>query len=121
MVATHSTLPNRALLLGAIAVAASTAVLPSIGGYGTVLFQAVVLGAWGILAAVTSGQYADLHHGPLWVIAFLLNVILFLVPAALLWLVTRRRWPMVCAALLIAWCAFYLLSLFLFFPATDGP
>ena len=119
--ASYSTLPNRALLLGAVAVAASTAVLPSIGGYGTILFQVVVLGAWGILAAISSGQFADLHHGPLWAIALLLNLVLFLVPATSLWVVTRRKWPIACAALLIAWCMFYLLSLFLFFPATDGP
>lgn len=121
MVATNSALPDRALLLGAVAVAASTALLPSIGGYGTTLFQVVVLGAWGILAAVTSGQYADVHHGPVWAIALLLNLVLFVVPAVLLWLVSRRRWPVACAALLIAWCLFYLLSLFLLFPATDGP
>lgn len=113
--------PNRVLALCAVVVAASTAVLPSIGGYGTVLFQVVVLGAWRILAAVTSDQYADLHHGPLWVIALVLNLILFLILATAVWLVMRRRWPAACAAAIIAWCGFYLASLFLLFRATDGP
>jgi len=102
-------------------VAAGTAALSWIYGYGTILFQVVMLGAWSILAAVTSGQYADLHHGPVWVIALILNLVLFLVPAVLIWLVTRRRWPKASAVLLIAWSVFYLMSLFVLLPATDGP
>lgn len=112
---------NHTLVLGAVAVAASTVVLPWVGGYGTVLFQVVVLEAWRLLSAVTSDQYADLHHGPLWMIALALNVTLFLVPAAVVWFAMRHRWPKSCATAIIGWCALYLASLFFLFPATDGP
>ena len=113
--------PNSVFLLGLLAVAGSTAVLPSIGGYGTVLFQLVVLGAWGLLAAITSGSYADLNHGPLWALALVLNVLFFLLPAGPWWLVTRRKWPALCGIVLAVWCVLYLACLFVLFPATDGP
>lgn len=68
----------------AIVVALSTLILPSVKGYGTVLFQTVVLGAWGILAATTSDQYADPHHAQVWTLALVLNVLMFLIPASLI-------------------------------------
>ena len=120
MVSIESTLPDRAILLAALVVAASTALLAWVGGYGTVLYQVVTLGSWAILSAATSDQYADSHHGALWTIALIVNLLIFLAPATLLWLTTRRRWPAVSAALLVAWCIFYLLCLFLLFPAPDG-
>jgi hypothetical protein len=113
--------PNCTLLLCVGVVAASTVVLPWVGGYGTVLFQLVALGAWGLLAAITSDVYADLHHGWLWLIALFLNLLFFLVPAVLWWLVTRRRWPSTASVGLVAWCAVYLSFLFIFWRATDGP
>jgi len=115
------TLPGRALALGIAVVAASTAALPSVTGYGTVLYQSVVLSAWGLVAASTSGRYADLHHGPVWFAALLLNVGVFLVPALTVFFTSRRRWPRVGSVGLLAWTAFYLMSLFVLFPVTDGP
>jgi hypothetical protein len=97
--------PDRTLLIATGAVGASTAILPTIGGYGTILFQAVVLGAWAIVASLTSGEYADLNHGAVWLVALLLNVLLFLVPALALWLITRKRWPEASTISLIAWVA----------------
>jgi hypothetical protein len=112
---------NRILLICTLVVAASTIVLPTVGGYGTVLFQFVVLGAWGILAAISSGEYADFHHGQLWSIALALNLLTFIIPAALLWLITRRKWPAQGAVIIAVWCALYLSFLFFLVPATDGP
>jgi len=102
-------------------VIASTAFLPSITGYGTNLFQLVALGAWSIVAALTAGLYADLHHPVVWMVAAVLNLSLFAVPAIGVGLVTRKRWPLVGASIVTAWLVFYLASLFLLFPATDGP
>jgi len=113
--------PKHVLLICAIVVALSTFILPSVRGYGTVLFQVVALGAWGILAAITSGQYADFHHAQVWTLALVLNVLIFLIPASLIWLVTRRKWAAQGAVATAVWCALYLSCLFFLFPATDGP
>jgi hypothetical protein len=114
--------PNRTLVASLGVVAASTIALPWIGGYGTVLFQVVVLYAWALVAkATTSQQFADLHHAPLWCVALILNVALFAIPAVLIWALTRVRWPRASTYLILCWCAFYLASLFILFPATDGP
>jgi hypothetical protein len=114
-------LPGRVLSAGTALVAASTVALPWITGYGTVLYLNVVLSAWGVVAAAASGKYADLHHGPVWFVAFLLNIGAFLVPGLAIFYSTRRRWPRLSAIGLLAWTAFYLMSLFVLFPATDGP
>jgi hypothetical protein len=114
-------LPQRVLLLTAGAVGVSTAFLPSVTGYGTILFQAVVLGAWGIVASLTSGKCADLHHGSVWSVAFILNLILFLIPALIVWLVLRKSSPKTCSIVMLVWFVFYMASLFFLFPATDGP
>jgi hypothetical protein len=113
--------PTRVLWVATGVVGASTALLPWVTGYGTILFQVVVLGAWGAVAAMTSGPYADTHHGPLWLIALLLNVVLFLIPAGIVWLVSRKRWQSFCSGTIALWCCFYLASLFFLFQATDGP
>jgi uncharacterized membrane protein len=90
-------------------------------GYGTVLFQVVVLGACQIVAGLTSEEFADHHHGPVWFIALLLNLVLFFIPAVVAWLFLRRRAPALCSILLSGWCLFYVASLFMLFRATDGP
>jgi hypothetical protein len=113
--------PRGALVLCLAAVGLSTIGLPWIRGYGMVLSQLVVLGAWGLVAAASSGRYADLHHGPVWLAALFLNLVLFLIPAGIFFLTTRRRWPLVSAAGIAIFCAFYLSCLFFLFPATDGP
>ena len=114
-------LPKRTLLICAIVVGLSTFILPLVKGYGTDLNQLVVLGAWGILAAITSDQYADSHQAQVWTIALLLNLLIFLIPAGLLWLVTRRKWGPQGVVATAVWCAVYLSCLFWAFPATDGP
>ena len=111
----------RVTLAALLVVAASTALLPSISGYGTSLFQIVVLGGWSIVAAVTSGSFADLHHFPVWSVAAILNLGLFALPAFAIVLLTRKRRPLFGASLVAVWLVFYLACLFVLFPATDGP
>jgi hypothetical protein len=113
--------PNRTLLASLVAVAASTAAFPWIRGYGTDLFQIVALGAAALVARVTSDAYADQHLAPVLAVALVLNLVLFGLPATLIWGVTRVRWKRFCVYALLSWCAFYVASLFLLFPATDGP
>jgi hypothetical protein len=108
--------------LGALAtVAASTCAFPLVSGYGTLLFQLVVLGGWSLLAAVTSGTFADQHHAVLWPIVVLVNVFVFSLVAGPVYFAMRRRGPQSCALMLAVWLVFYLCSLFFLFPATDGP
>ena len=113
--------PTKVLLATAGLIGASTAAPPSVTGYGTILFQIVALGAWGIVAALSSGLYADTHHPVVWSVALVLNLLLFLIPAAVIWLTARKRWPVGCSVAILAWSVFYLASLFWLFPATDGP
>ena len=111
---------KKTLIAVSTAVGVGTAFLPGITGYGTKLSQIVVLGAYAIIAAITSNNFADQHHGPIWLVALFLNLLLFLIPAFIIWLSMRRR-QVSCSITLLGWCAFYLASLFLLFPATDGP
>jgi hypothetical protein len=113
--------PTSTLLACALTVAASTAALPRIHGYGTQLFQAVVVLAWSVVAGCAGAPFADAHHGVLWSVAVISNLVFFLVPATAVVLATRRRWPAVAVCLTLAWLAFHLAGLFWLFPATDGP
>ncbi len=113
---------SRHVLVGSASlVALSTAVLPSVTGYGTTLFQIVVLGAWSIVAHLSSGAFADQHQGPVWFVTLILNVVLFLVPALAVYVPGRKRLPMLTVVVLLSWLSFYLASLFFLSPATDGP
>jgi hypothetical protein len=112
---------DKVLFVSSLIVAGSTAGLPYVGGYGTGLFQLVVLGAWAIIARLSSGAFADQHHGVLWAVAFVLNMVCFSVAAVPLWLLTRKRLPRWGALFIICWTVFYLAMLFVLFPATDGP
>ena len=114
--------PNRILLGCSALVALSTIAFPWIQGYGTILGQVVVLGAWGIVAALTSGRYADLHHGIVWTVALFLNVLLFSIPAGLFYAaLRRRRWRRAFGPTVAVWCLLYLGCLFVLFAATIGP
>ena len=113
--------PTLTLLVCVILVASSTAVFPYITGYGTQLFQGVALGAWGLLAAVTTDTFADRNHLYLWPLASILNVIAFSIVALPAYFILRRRSPAFSSLLLLAWLVFYVSCLFVLFPATDGP
>src|SRR5438105_2460575 len=99
--------PTRVLLSSMAVVGACTAVLPYITGYGTILFQMVVLYGWLIVAKIASQEYADLHPAPVLTFATLLNLTAFLIPALVIWVVSSRRWPRVSSALLMIWALFY--------------
>ena len=60
--------------VAAVALVASTGVLPFVAGYGTVLFQLVVLNAWSLVAACTSAAFANHHHAVVWSVALVFNV-----------------------------------------------
>ena len=112
---------DRTFFASSLLVAVSTAGLPYVTGYGTGLFQMVVLGAWSIVAHLSSGMFADQHHGVLWAIAFILNIVCFALIAVPLWLLSRKRVPKLGTFLIICWTVLYVAMLFVLFPATDGP
>ena len=111
----------KAIAGGLAIVALSTCAFPSVTGYGTVLSQIVVLGAWSLLASATSGVFADQHHGPLWALALVVNVMAYGMPLAALRFCTKRGPTEVRVGSTLVWTAFYLAALFFLFPATDGP
>jgi asparagine N-glycosylation enzyme membrane subunit Stt3 len=112
---------NRVLLTSSAAIALTTAALPHIRGYGTILFQVVVLGAWTIVAHFSSGQFADLHHGFVWSVALLLNLALFLLIVIPIYAFSRKRAPRMGSVLIVVWSMLYIALLFVVFPARDGP
>ncbi|MEP6592709.1 MAG: hypothetical protein ABJC51_03410 [Acidobacteriota bacterium] len=112
---------DRALLVTSAIVALTTAVFPTVTGYGTHLLQIVEFTAWALLAGVTSGSFADQHHGILWVIVSGVNVFTFWIVAVPFWALMRRRSQSVGLSALLGVSAFYIASLFWLFPASDGP
>ena len=113
--------PDKTLIGSETAVALTTLTFPFVTGYGTVLYQVVVLGAWGIVARLTSGQFADLHHSALWSVALVLNLVAFSLIAIPVWALLRSRAPRISSIAVIFWCALYVALLFVLVPATDGP
>ena len=112
---------DKAITTSGLIAIASTAGLVAVRGWGTVLFQIVVLGAWSIVAHFTSGLFADQHHGIVWIVALLLNTLGFAIVGVPLWLISRNRLPKSGPVLIICWTVLYLAMLFVLFPATDGP
>jgi len=104
-----------------VMVAVSTCGLPFVPGYGTILSQLVVLGAWAVVAAATSGVFADHYHEVVWPVALLLNLTAFGTPLLLLRYGLSRVSAGARIAAVLIWTSFYLASLFVLFPATDGP
>src|SRR6185437_6106416 len=113
--------PDRIFMTSATAVALCTAAFPYVGGYGTILFQGVVLGAWSLTERFSSGQFADRHNGIVWVVTLLLNMIAFGLIAAPAWALFRNRAPKFASMFVICWTIFYVAMLFVLFPDTFGP
>ena len=109
------------LLVATAVVGLSTAIIPFIGGYGTVLSQLVMFNAWALVAATTSQYFADHHHGVVLFVALILNLGAFLIVALPIWLLCKNRKPSMAPTALAMWCVFYLACLFVIFRATDGP
>jgi hypothetical protein len=110
-----------ALVGGAAAVGISAALLPAIHSYPTVLSLLIGLCAWGVIAFMKSGQFADGHFALVWVAAVLLHIISFSIPAIVIWLGLRNLAPRTCSVLVGVWCLCYLGFLFIFCPALAGP
>ena len=119
--ASENTASTRTLIGCLVVVALSAAAFPYVTGYGMQLFQVVVLGAWALVAAATSGAFADQHHFVVWPLATVLNVILFSLLSLPAYFILRRRAPKFLSLFLISWLIFYVCCLFVLFPATDGP
>jgi len=113
--------PDKVLLIAAVSVALTTATFPYIGGYGTGLFQLIVLGAWGLVAHFSSGLSADRHQSVLWSVTLVLNMVAFLAIAIPIWAVFRNRAPRVSSLATFCWLLFYVSMLYFLFPATNGP
>ena len=113
--------PDKVLAASCLTVALTTAIFPYITGWGTVLFQLVTLRAWGIVAHFSSGEFADLHHSVVWLVALLLNMVAFCIVAIPIWVICRGRAPKVASVATICWLSLYVAMLFFLFRATDGP
>ena len=109
------------LICSGMVVGTATAMFPQVTGYGTILFQLVVFSAWRIVALLSSDRFADLHHGVLFSVAFLINLAAFFLVAAPIWALCRNRASRFGSVLLLSWLLFYVACLFFLFPATDGP
>jgi hypothetical protein len=113
--------PQRSLVVCSAIVASSTLLLPAVTGYGSILYQWIVFGSLHLVAWLLSPALAQPSDVPFWIVAGLVNVAVFFLPAGFIWAAASRRWPRGSVALLLAWTLFYLLCLFMLFPATDGP
>ena len=110
-----------ALGSGVALVAASTAALPFVRGYGTTLFQFVWFSAAAIIEAATSNPSMTDRQPTLWLIALVINLTTYLAPLVLAHLCMKRASVGVRVGAIFVWTAFYLAALFILFPATDGP
>ena len=73
------------------------------------------------MAHLSSGLFADHHHGILYLVALLLNLAGFSFLAVPLWLCFRNRTTRFGSFSIVGWTVFYVAMLFFLFPATDGP
>jgi hypothetical protein len=99
---------------------ASTPLSERLPGLGSGLRLLIFAWAGGFLNYFARGNtFAD-SHLVLWTtVACFISTILFLIPASILFFATRRQ-PVVTIVVLITWFWFYLCSLFILFPATQG-
>jgi hypothetical protein len=112
---------DQVLVASSAIVALTSSAFPYVRGYGTILFENVVLRAWNLIAHLSSGKFADLHHGVLWVVSAVLNVFFFLTIALPVWALFRSRAAKLASAAILTWLVLYIGMLFFIFPATDGP
>jgi hypothetical protein len=110
--------PRRVLAGGAAIVGLGALVLPALHTYPTVLSLVIALCAWGVVASLKSGPFADGHFSLVWTAAVLLHMISFSIPAVAIWLGLRNRKPDLCSLLVGTWCGGYLILLFVLFPAS---
>ena len=111
----------KAVVAATTLVALSTCGLPFVTGYGTILDQLVVLGASSLVASATSELFANRHQEVVWPVALLLNLLAYGAPMIFLRFCLMKAPTAVRGGGVFVWTAFYLASLFVLFPATDGP
>ena len=110
------------ILLASIAIVAiSSFALPHVEGYGTVLFQLIAFGAYALVETITSRAFIQSHIQTVWLTAGALNVLLFAVPALIIYFVLKNKRPTLTAYVCAGWACLYLGSLLFLFPAVDGP
>jgi hypothetical protein len=110
------------VLAGTVCViAASTFAFPKLNNNVTTLCLLIILGAWSILARLTSENFVHSHQLIMWIMAAVINLLYFLAPVAVIWLLARKRWPVFVSVAICVWCGFYLLCLFRLFPANFAP
>jgi len=112
---------TRVFFTSGVTVALTTVSFPYVTGYGTSLLQLVVLGAWSLIAHLSSGLFAEHHQGILYLVALFLNLVGFSFVAVPLWLCFRNRATRFGSFAIVGWTVFYVAMLFFLFPATDGP
>jgi hypothetical protein len=113
--------PIVGVIFGAVMVAMSSMVLPSVKGYGTVLFQLVAFSGYVLVAIASSQSFAEQNMAIVWTISAMLNVLYFVIPGWIIYRFSREKWQTRSAVLIWCWLLFYLASLLYLFPATDGP
>lgn len=116
-----SIVPRYAFAATAVVVALGTAGLPTVHLHPTVLLMVIALCAWGIVAYLKSGPFADGHFHLVWTTAVALHTIGFCIPATAIWAALRARRPRLCSALIGVWCLTDLCFLCVLFPAAAGP
>jgi hypothetical protein len=99
----------------------ATLTLPHISGYGTILYQFLIFRSWGMVKSYTSASFADQHSLIVWLLVGSLTLALFLIPAGIIVLFSRRFFSAYDRAFLMVWTFFFIACLFFLFPATDGP
>jgi len=113
-------LPVAVLVIAALLVAIS-AVAAALGfGDGTILFLSVGSAALRVVAMVTRTQFMyAFHHyyAAACAVSVVINMVLYLVPAAPALLVLRHK-PVASSGVAAIWCAFYVACLFVLFPVT---
>jgi hypothetical protein len=77
--------------------------LPYVRGYGTILFQFVVLDAYAIIWRLSCGPFTEHHQGVLWSVTFFLNMAAFCVVACHYVMLSRTRAEKLGRSLIVCW------------------
>jgi hypothetical protein len=114
------TVPTTFLLFAITLVAVNSIFLPQVSGYGTILYQIVIISSAMLVNGFTNAPLSEV--GKHWFILALVfvNLTLFLIPTLIVWGIGKRRWPKFTSIAVATFSAVFILSLYVLFPATDG-
>ena len=115
------TVSTTILLIAISLVAVSSVFLTQVSGYGTILYQVVMLSSALLVNGFTNEPLSEV--GKSWFILSLVfvNLLLFLIPTLTVWGICKSRWPKFTSIIVATFSAVFILSLYVLFPATDGP